>query len=183
MSELDQIRTGDIKRGDELGKTNTNRYTWYIWSACGDCGKERWVGKRKGKPRSKLCLTCWATRKQKSLVRHGEQHSRWKGGRCKNSVGYIRVWANPNNFFYPMVNSDGYIMEHRLVMAKHLGRNLHSWELVHHKNHIKDDNRIENLQLVSEDRHRQITILERKIKKQAESIKELKLEVERLKIG
>ena len=68
-------------------------------------------------------------------------------------------------------------------MAKHLGRNLHSWELVHHKNHIKDDNRIENLQLVSEDRHRQITILERKIKKQAESIKELKLEVERLKIG
>lgn len=93
----------------------------------------------------------------------GEAHPQWKGGRMHHS-GYVSIRVYPEDFFYPMASWNGYVREHRLVMAKSLGRNLHSWELIHHINGIKDDNRLENLQLVTDDKHKQITVLENRIK-------------------
>jgi len=75
----------------------------------------------------------------------------------------------PDDFFFSMAGADGYVGEHRLVMAQSLGRCLHSWELVHHKGiRVKgianrSDNLIDNLQLVSDDKHKQISILEAKV--------------------
>lgn len=116
---------------------------------CSDCGHIRLVRIERGTPKSLLCRKC----SNKTNARKGSLHPQWKGGRIVTGQGYIRVWVFENDIMAAMRNSSGYVLEHRLLMARHLGRPLLPNEFVHHKNGIKDDNHIENLELISRNNH------------------------------
>lgn len=137
-------KEGIIKKGNVIGKSE---YTFYMWYKCGKCGKERWVicsknGNMKLSKRNP-CRSCGM---------RGHRPHIWKnGGRSKSPHGYILIRLNRDSPYFCMCNSNGSVFEHRLIMAKHLGRVLEKWEVVHHINGIKDDNRIENLELLPSD--------------------------------
>ncbi len=77
----------------------------------------------------------------------GPQSNNWKGGRLIGPGGYIVVLIPADHPFASMRWGQGYVLEHRLVMAEALGRPLGPDETVHHINGVKNDNRRENLQL------------------------------------
>lgn len=79
-------------------------------------------------------------------IAKGPEHHLWRGG-SKTTGGYWKVLVYPDDPMQEMRDVKGYVLEHRLVMARSLGRPLRSNESVHHINGKRDDNRIENLQL------------------------------------
>lgn len=102
-------------------------------SPCIDCGGRR---TRRSKARCAVCARKYHV---------GPKHATWKGGRHDDGRGYVVVRATE----HPDVKATGYVLEHRLVMEKALGRRLLPEENVHHRNGDKADNRLENLELWS----------------------------------
>jgi hypothetical protein len=87
------------------------------------------------------------TRSRKGL-NLGPEASRWAGGKGGHTEGYNYVWVSLNDLIgRAMLGKMNHCLEHRLVMAHHLGRPLLENETVHHLNGNKADNRIANLQL------------------------------------
>ncbi|RYD84061.1 MAG: HNH endonuclease [Verrucomicrobiaceae bacterium] len=87
--------------------------------------------------------------------RRGEASNNWTGGVRMN--GGYRMVKDPHHH----VAASGYMMEHRLLMEEHLGRLLRPGEEVHHKNEIRNDNRLENLELMSKPDHMRLHVTER----------------------
>lgn len=100
-------------------------------------------------------ISKWSKKYNNEHKRTGSDAPGWKGGRYVESrKGYIYIYV-PN---HPLAKKNGkggggYYLEHRYVMEQHLGRILTQDEEVHHKNGIKDDNRLENLELVVKKMH------------------------------
>ena len=72
--------------------------------------------------------------------------------RTKSGKGYWQVYR-PG---HPMAMSTGYVLEHRFVMSEQLGRALLQSEVVHHRNGVKTDNRLENLEVLPKQDHDRI---------------------------
>lgn len=108
--------------------------------------------------------------------RFGETASNWKGGKRKaGSKGYIQVYQ-PD---HPYADQAGYVMEHRLVLEKKLGRYLDPSEDSHHINEDVEDNRPENLMAVSRSEHKLIHSMLRKNKLLKQRIQELEAQLAR----
>jgi len=119
---------------------NTNKNGYYCICKCDFCGK-RFIRKASEAERGKFQFC-----DQKCFGKWSKDHNgNWKGGRIKHCGGYIYIRKKE----YPCFNKNGYVFEHRLIMEKYLGRYLTSDETIHHINGIKDDNRLENLEIFS----------------------------------
>ena len=92
--------------------------------------------------------TIEAIRKARKNKRFSAGHE-FGGHEKKRSDGYIAVYFPE----HPHSSKSGYVMKHVLVMEREIGRNLAADEVVHHINRIKDDNRFENLQLMTKHDH------------------------------
>ena len=172
-------QVGDIVNGARIGKAGSHRY---ILVQCPQCHKVRWYRTDFAEKRGMeaLCNHCVHSRR-------GGANPRWKGGRIKLAKGYIRIRLQPGDFFYPMTDKCGNVLEHRLVVAKALGRCLLPWEIVHHRgakypsgsNENRGDNRYpENLELLSDKRWHLIDSVTRVfIQKQSQRITVLEAEL------
>ena len=117
------------------------------WNCLCDCGNKTVVRTQSlcdGLTRSCGCYRDEVNRKM-CVKRRGQKSPLWKGGRFVDKSGYVRL-HNPS---HPNCDKKGYVAEHVLVMSNFLKRPLEKGELVHHKNGVKNDNRIENLELWS----------------------------------
>lgn len=111
---------------------------------CEACGVEYRPKRESSRFCSKPCM------RSKNGGRNKKKESWWK-----NSKGYIegRVWIDDH--------TQVYVKQHRWIMEQHFGVKLDPNDDVHHINGVKDDNRIENLEIIPHGEHTKSHNLER----------------------
>lgn len=154
---IEQLTSGSTRRVavrcDGCGIESTTTYSNYLQAIrlraetqgrtyCRSCGKQVGGNTRRGRRAPEVAAA--------NRLRHGEAHASWRGGRYVDREGYVlilldgseeRGWAK-------------YRKEHVVVMERHLHRELHDDELVHHIDNDKQNNKRVNLFLTNSVGHR-----------------------------
>ena len=105
------------------------------------------------------------------------EHPNWKGGRRINCAGYVELRIPE----HPRARKNGYVFEHLIVAEQHYGEITKDY-VIHHINGNKQDNRIENLMVLTQKEHIEIipnlvkenNELKQKVKKLEDEIKKLR---------
>ncbi len=135
-----RLRQGEGKYCSRQCYGESNRKPW-LERTCEYCGKNFFVvPSRVPDGRAHFCSKECRYSAARQVI--GELNPAWRGGRCITD-GYISLYQGRRQ----------HKVEHRLVMERHLGRQLGPNELVHHINGVKTDNRIENLEIISRAEH------------------------------
>lgn len=123
----------------------------HILCNCPDCHKDYWIPNtqiRRGVKRTPRCNACAI------LFRNYNNGS----GRFSTVAGYIGLTIShldqkDQKLAKETSRTKGFILEHRMVMARYLKRPLTPDDQIHHRNGNKTDNRIANLRLVTKQTH------------------------------
>lgn len=102
-----------------------------------------------GKPTRRESRAVFCSRTCQGIGQTAEHNPMWNGGVKLHSSGYVMLLMKGHH----EADTNGYIFEHRYVMEQHLKRRLAPNEIVHHKNGIKIDNRLDNLQVMTQAEH------------------------------
>ena len=132
---------------------------------CSNPCKNQWQARRR---KATVCPVCskvftrapvlspiYCSRRCMGIAKYRHPLDRDHNGRpaVMDLHGYVRIYE-PG---HPRATRSGWIFEHRWVVEQSLGRILDRDENVHHLNHVRDDNRLENLQLLSHSAHSKMT--------------------------
>ena len=139
-----------------------------------------WKGKKRGSP-SKETIEKWLNTRKKNGYRPSietrkkigdmlrgrsyperreENNLHWKGGKQFSGNGYIYLLKRD----HPNCDKRGRFLEHRYIMEQKIGRYLLPKEEVDHINGIRNDNRIENLQIVTHAENIRLAFMRKKMK-------------------
>jgi len=112
-----------------------------VFYYCLSCGKN--VATYRSPSARKSYIPKFCSLKCVGLFQKGSNNPAWKGGKYKDSNGYINIFM-PD---HPYTNVKGYIYEHRFIVEQTIGRYLLPKEVVHHIDGDKKNNNPENLKL------------------------------------
>lgn len=141
-------RFGILTVVEPTGKRNNHNKMFWLCKC--DCGKTKITLARslkKGSPKSCGCLSSIGHKEggRKGGRKSASKSKRPMGYKKKHRDGYVYMKCD----CHPNAGKDGRILEHIYIMSRHLERPLKKQETIHHKNGLKDDNRVENLELWS----------------------------------